>query len=177
MNKNECFELGHLAKPHGINGNFHLILDVDDPGEYEGLQSFFIEIGSSLVPYFIEDLQISAKQSLVKLEGIDHIDDTKDLVGKKIFLPLEFLPELEEDQFYFHEIIGFLVQDKNLGKLGLIKEVVGMGTNDLLIMEYQNREILIPLTEEIVLKVIKNDSIIQTDLPEGLIDIYLNDEN
>lgn len=177
MNKKDCFELGYIAKPHGIKGNFHCFFDVDDPGEYSHLASVFVEIGTNLVPYFIENLSIASNQTLIKFEGIDHIDDTRELVGKKLFLPIQLLPKLKDDQFYFHEIIDFDVEDKHLGKLGKIKEVISLGTQDLLVMLYQNREIMIPLLDEIVLKVDKKLSLITTDLPEGLLEVYLNDEN
>lgn len=175
MAKQEYFELGALAKPHGLRGAFHAFLDVDDPYAYEGLKSVFLQIGQDLIPYFIEDIQIKPTANLITFEGIDTVEKAKELVGKKLFLPVSFLPKLKDDQFYFHEIIGYQVEDEQLGLLGLVKEVVSLGAQDVVVMMYQNREVLIPLTEEIIPKINKKDKMIYTILPEGLLDIYLND--
>lgn len=175
MAKQEYFELGAIAKPHGIKGALHVFLDVDDPYEYDELTSVFVQEGHDLVPYFIDDIQIKTNLNLIQFEGIDTVDKAKELVGKKMFLPMSFLPKLKENQFYFHEVIGYQVEDVHLGLLGIVKEIVSLGAQDVLIMIYKEREVLIPLTDEIVPKVNKKDKIVSTVLPEGLLDIYLND--
>jgi 16S rRNA processing protein RimM len=175
MAKQEYFELGALAKPHGIKGALHAFLDVDDPYEYDELTSVFVQEGQELVPYFIDDIQIKPNLNLIFFEGIDSVDKAKELVGKKLFLPMSFLPKLKDNQFYYHEIIGYQVDDQSLGLLGIVKEVVSLGAQDVVVMIYQNREVLIPLTEEIIPKVNKKEKVIQTILPEGLLEIYLND--
>lgn len=175
MAKQEYFELGALAKPHGIKGALHAFLDVDDPYEYDELTSVFVQEGQELVPYFIDDIQIKPNLNLIFFEGIDSVDKAKELVGKKLFLPMSFLPKLKDNQFYYHEIIGYQVEDQSLGLLGIVKEVVSLGAQDVVVMIYQNREVLIPLTDEIIPKVNKKEKVIQTILPEGLLEIYLND--
>ena len=175
MAKQEYFELGALAKPHGLRGAFHAFLDVDDPYAYEGLKSVFVQVGQELIPYFIEDIQIKPTVNLISFEGIDTVEKAKELVGKKLFLPVSFLPKLKDNQFYFHEIIGYQVEDEHMGLLGIVKEVVSLGAQDVVVMIYQNREVLIPLTEEIIPRINKKDKMVYTILPEGLLDIYLND--
>lgn len=155
MAKQEYFELGALAKPHGIKGAFHAFLDVDDPYEYEDLTSVFVQEGNELVPYFIDDIQIKSNLNLITLEGIDSLDKAKELVGKKLFLPMSFLPKLKDNQFYYHEVIGYQVEDEHLGLLGTVKEVVSLGAQDVVIMNYKEREVLIPLTDEIIPKLNK----------------------
>ena len=77
MAKTEYFELGTLSKPHGLKGAFHVYLDVDDPYEYEELESVFVQMGNELVPYFIEDIQIRDNLNLLVLEGIESLDAAK----------------------------------------------------------------------------------------------------
>ena len=175
MAKTEYFELGYLAKPHGLKGAFHVFMDVDDPYEYEDLDAVFVQQGNEMVPYFIEDLQIRDNLNLMNLEGIESLDAAKELVGSKLFLPVAMLPKLKDNQFYYHEIIGYQVEDQSLGLLGIVKEVVSLGAQDVVVMIYQNREVLIPLTDEIIPKVNKKEKVILSILPEGLLEIYLND--
>ena len=175
MAKTEYFELGYLAKPHGLKGALHVFMDVDDPYEYEDLDAVFVQQGNEMVPYFIEDLQIRENLNLMTLEGITTIDAAKDLVGSKLFLPVAMLPKLKDDQYYYHEIVDYQVKDQHLGSLGTIKEVYSTGAQDVIIMLYQGVEVLIPLTEEIVPKVDKQNKVVITQLPDGLLDVYMNE--
>jgi 16S rRNA processing protein RimM len=130
MAKTEYFELGYLAKPHGLKGALHVFMDVDDPYEYEDLDAVFVQQGNEMVPFFIEDLQIRENLNLMTLEGITTIDAAKDLVGSKLFLPVAMLPKLKDDQYYYHEIVDYQVKDQHLGSLGTIKDAVsGVATN------------------------------------------------
>jgi 16S rRNA processing protein RimM len=177
MAKQEYFELGTLSKPHGIKGGLHVYLDVDDPYEYEGLKSVFVQVGNELVPYFVDDLQVKSNLNLINLEGINSIDSAKDLVGCKLFLPLSFLPKLKDDQFYYHEVVGYQVVDQNFGQLGEVKEIYSTGAQDVIVMNYKFKEVLIPLTDEIIPKVDKKNKVVHSCLPEGLLEVYLDDEN
>jgi 16S rRNA processing protein RimM len=175
MAKTEYFELGYLAKPHGLKGAFHVFMDVDDPYEYEDLDAVFVQQGNEMVPYFIEDLQIRENLNLMNLEGIESLDAAKELVGSKLFLPVAMLPKLKDDQFYYHEIVDYQVNDQVLGALGTVKEVYSTGAQDVIIMIYQGVEVLIPLTDEIVPKVDKQNKVVITHLPDGLLDVYMNE--
>ncbi len=57
MNKEACFQLGYVAKIHGIHGEVSIVLDVDNPEYYQNLESVFVEFNSRLVPFFIEHMQ------------------------------------------------------------------------------------------------------------------------
>lgn len=177
MAATEYFELGTLSKPHGIKGAFHVYLDVDDPEEYEDLDAVFLQLGNEMVPYFITDLQIRSNLNLMSLEGIETVDAAKELVGVKLFLPVSMLPKLKDNQFYYHEIVGYQVIDKHHGTLGTVKEVYSTGAQDVLVMTYQSKEVLIPLMDEIIPKVDKKNQVIHSILPDGLLEVYLDDAN
>lgn len=178
MNKSECYEVGYVIKTHGLHGEILVQLDVDDSEEYKGLESMFIEINNRLIPFFIESFHLQGKgKAIVKLEEIDHIDTAQPLKGKKLFLTLDCLPELEDGEYYLHDVIGYQVVDKNLGPLGKITCYHTETAQTLLEMEYQNHEILIPVFDEIVLDANHTDKILNVDLPHGLLDVYLDDTN
>ncbi|MEX2512346.1 MAG: ribosome maturation factor RimM [Cyclobacteriaceae bacterium] len=176
MNKENCFQLGYIAKVHGLHGEFLLVLDVDFPEDYEEITHVFVERNNRLVPFMLEHLVPQPnKKFLAKFEEFDHVDQIKPFVGAGIYLPLEKLPELNEGQFYFHDLVGCTVMDEELGELGEVKVVYDLETQDLIGMEYKDREILIPIKEGIILKVDKVEKKVFCHLPEGLIDIYLED--
>lgn len=176
MTKDNCFELGKITKTHGVRGEVILWLDVDFPEDYEDLESVFLDVKGELVPFFMETFRLSGNRAIVQFEDIDTFEKAEGLINLQAYLPLEELPELDDDQFYYHEIIGFQVIDKNKGELGTVYTVHAMQAQDLLVMDYQGKEVLIPVIPEIVLNAEKDKKILNVNLPEGLLEVYLNNE-
>lgn len=171
MKADSCFELGHVLKPHGIKGELLIFLDVDDPSRYEGLESFFISIEGKLVPFFIKTFKLQGVNAIVKLEDVDDIDQAKELVSGKIFLPLDLLPDLGDNEFYFHEIIGFSIIDTVSGRLGVIKQIYETSGNNLAGMEYKDKEVLVPLNHDFIDHIDKKNKELHMKLPDGLLDL------
>ena len=175
MNQEECFELGHISKTHGLKGEVVLFLDVDQPEAYQDLDSVLLEIKNELVPYFIEDFYIRGSKAILRFEGFETWEQANELIKKRVFLPLENLPKLKEGQFYYHDVIGFTVVDQQLGKLGIVSSVYSLEQGDLLVMEYQSKEVLIPINDTNVLKANYEMMEVEVNLPDGLLEVYLND--
>ena len=176
MNKESCFQLGYISKVHGLHGEFVAVLDVDFPEDYEGLEHVFVEQKSRLVPFFLEHFVVQGKgRVLAKFEDFNSIDEVSPLIGSELYLPLENLPELADDQYYYHELVGFEVHDEQRGLLGEIQMFYDLETQDLIGLIHQGKEILIPIQDGIILKVDKVEKKVFCRLPEGLIDIYLED--
>jgi 16S rRNA processing protein RimM len=173
MTKDNCFELGKITKTHGLKGEVVLWLDVDFPEDYDDLESVFLDVKGELVPFFMESYRPSGNRAIVHFEDIDTLEKAEELVNLEAYLPLNELPELEDDQFYYHEITGFKVVDKALGELGVVQTVHAMQAQDLLVMNYKNCEVLIPVIPEIVLEADKKAKILNVNLPEGLLEVYL----
>ncbi len=176
MNKDQCFQFGYISKVHGLHGEVTVVLDVDYPEEYENIEHLFIEEKSRLSPYFLEHfVPQTGNKVLAKFEELETIEQVKQLVGSKLFLPLTSLPKLKDDQYYFHELIGFEVFDETEGLIGKVEQIYDLQTQDLLGVTYKEKEVLIPIQDGIIQKVEKADKKVYCKLPEGLLDIYLED--
>jgi 16S rRNA processing protein RimM len=178
MTLDECYELGYVVKTHGLRGQLVAELDVDDVQEYLDVEEVFVERpgGSGKLHRFevARLTQQAGTRVLLKLKTVDRIEDAELFRGLKLFRPLEDLPELEEDQFYFHDVIGFTVVDTNLGKLGTVETFYELPEQDLLAMRYQGKEVLIPVVGELIQHADEDSRELYVTLPEGLLDIYLN---
>lgn len=172
MDFEECYQLGYILKTHGLKGEVVFVIDADQPEAYQELESVFVEQNKKPVPFFIEHLQISGSKAIVKFEEVDSLEEAQHLKGAGLFLPLAFLPNLE-DGYYFHELKGYVVEDSLLGRLGNITGVLDAGNQTLLAMEFKQKEVLIPLVDEIVTRVDKSAKTVFTTLPHGLLDLYL----
>jgi 16S rRNA processing protein RimM len=95
------------------------------------------------------------------------------LVHHAMYLPVELLPKLRGNKFYYHEVIGFRVKDEKRGDLGIIDRVIELPNNPLLAIKFEDKEILLPISDDIIKKVDRRKKQIEVNAPEGLIDIYM----
>ena len=174
MNIDECFELGYIIKPHGLKGTVDIFLDTDYPGDYTELESVFVKVGQKLVPFFISRIQIRGNKALVHFEDIDTLEQSEELKGCSLYLPDSMLPQLEGEEFYFHEVLGFQVSDSQMGKLGHITKFYDYPGQTLLAVDFKEKEILIPVNDDIITKVDRKEKLIEVSLPDGLVDVYID---
>ncbi|WP_439881520.1 ribosome maturation factor RimM [Pontibacter sp. MBLB2868] len=173
MNIDACFLLGHIVKTHGTKGQVVAFFDVDYPEDYEDLESVFLEQKGRLIPFFIASMDpVKNSRFIISFEDIKTMEQAEALRGTTLYLPLDELPELDEDQFYFHEVIGYQVVDENHGKLGTVKEFYDLPQQQLMAMEYMNQEMLIPVMDEIILRADHDAKELHITLPEGLLEVY-----
>ena len=174
MEKKDCFYLGKIVKKFSFKGEVLVKLDTDEPELYEHLDALFIELRNSLVPFFIESSQFHKSELLrVKFEEVDTEEDADSILKCDVYLPLEFLPKLEDDKFYFHEVIGYTVEDVNFGKVGVIKAINDTTAQSLFEIDRNGTQVLIPMNDDFIKKVDKKKKSILVETPDGLIDLYL----
>ena len=172
MRKEDCFFLGTVVAKYSFKGEVLIKLDTDDPETYLSLQSFLLENESSLIPCFTTKVQLHKSQLLrVSVEGVKSEKQADLMIGKSVYLPLDQLPKLDDDQFYFHEIIGFEVIDSLQGPIGTITGVNDASSQVLLEVEHNDREILIPLVDELIQQLDKQQKQLYLSIPEGLLDL------
>ena len=178
MRIDDCYQLGYVTKAHGLHGEVRIFLDVDFPEVYNNLESVLVAYKNApqtLVPFFIDTLRLSGNTALVHFEDVDTIDQAEDLREAQLYLPLETLPKLQPGQFYYHEVIGYTIVDQKAGTLGTIREIHALAGQDIIAMDYQGKEVLIPVNDDIVGTADHTQQLLHVSLPEGLLDIYLED--
>ncbi len=172
MRKEDCFYLGKIARKHSFKGEVVLYLDTDEPELYINLESVFLAFGAELVPFFIEKSSLQKGKLLrVKFEDINSEFDADELIGSETYLPLSFLPKLSGTQFYFHEVIGFQVEDINYGSVGVIEQVNDATAQPQLVVNRGNSTIFIPAIDAFLRKIDRINKKVLVETPEGLIDL------
>jgi len=174
MRKEDCFYLGKIVKKYSFNGDVLVKLDTDEPEMYEEMESVLVDKRNKLIPFFIEESQLHKSELLrVRFEDVDTEEDADVLIGSSLYLPLDLLPELTGNQFYFHEIIGFSAVDESFGEIGKITGVNDSTPQALFEIDREGTEILIPMADDFIQKVDREQKTIFLNVPEGLIDIFL----
>ncbi|WP_335321669.1 ribosome maturation factor RimM [Pedobacter terrae] len=95
------------------------------------------------------------------------------LLKKKLYLPLSQMPEREEGELFYTDFKGYLAIDETLGELGEILEVNEYPQQFVATVIYKETEVLFPLNEDFILEIDDEEKILTLDLPEGLLDVYL----
>jgi 16S rRNA processing protein RimM len=177
MTLDETYQLGYIIKTHGLRGHVVAHFDVDDAAAYTKLKTVYLALAGALtklVEHQVEKVQPQpGGKVLLKLRGIDRIEEAEPLRSSQLHLPLAQLPELEDNQFYFHDVIGFTVVDENLGPLGIVENFYELPQQDMLAMRYQGQEVLVPVVDELVSHADHAKKEIYVNLPDGLLDVYL----
>ncbi|MFN3753102.1 ribosome maturation factor RimM [Flavobacterium sp.] len=174
MRKEDCFYLGKIAKKFSFKGEVLIYLDTDEPELYENMESVFVEFNKNLVPFFIENSSLHKNDFLrVQFEDVDSEEEADKLIGCEIYLPLSMLPKLEGNKFYFHEVIGFEIEDKRLGVFGIIQSINDTTAQPLFEVLNGEVEMLIPMIDHFLVEIDRKNKKVVMDLPEGLVEMYL----
>ncbi|MCF8237072.1 MAG: ribosome maturation factor RimM [Saprospiraceae bacterium] len=162
--------IGKLGKPHGLQGEVRVIL-TDESFEEVLEHAPFVFIKG--LPYQILSTRY-AGGLLLKLDGVEDRNAAEMIKGAHLELPTT--PELESAQAQnsIQAWIGFMIHDVTTDRtLGPIDEVIELPTQLTALIQVDNKEVLIPLHENLILDVDLEKRVMTMDLPVGLIDLYL----
>lgn len=174
MRKEDCFFLGKIIGKYSFKGEILVKLDTDNPEDFIEMESVFVEIDENLIPFFIEDSNLQKTDLLrIKFEDIDTEEDAESIIDNSLYLPLSLLPKLSGNKFYYHEVIGFKVMDSNLGAIGSIIGVNDNTPQALFIIEHLGQEVLVPIADDFIDKVDRENKTMHLTTPDGLVDLYL----
>lgn len=174
MTKDESFYIGYITKTKGLKGELQIFFEIEEYDELD-LDVLFLELNGKMVPFFVASHKLyENKTGLFYLDDVDHVDKAQPLVKKKVYLPLSKKPERDEDEFYYTDLKGFIAVDETLGELGEIIEVNEYPQQFVATVHYKNTDVLFPLNEDFIVEIDDEEGILTLDLPEGLLDIYLN---
>jgi 16S rRNA processing protein RimM len=171
MRKEDCFYLGRIVRKHSFKGEVVLKLDTDEPELYQEMESVFVNIGNNMIPFFIKDsLLQKGNQLRVNFETIQSEADADALLKAGVYLPLSMLPKLTGKKF--HEIIGFAAEDVAYGAIGTVTGVNDSSAQPLFEIEKEGMQILVPMIDDFIVKIDREQQKILLKTPAGLLDMY-----
>ena len=166
----EYIEIGQIVNTNGLKGVVKVNPFTDDISKFEELKYIYIQLKSELKKVKIEQVRYNKNQVLLKLEGIDSIEEAEKY--RKFYLKIEkkSQEELGEDTYYIVDLIGINVYSENDEYLGTIEDVFPTGSNDVYVVKDNlGKQILVPAIAEVVKEVeLKNKKMVIKIIP-GLI--------
>jgi 16S rRNA processing protein RimM len=171
ISKAACIEAGFIKKTHGLSGDVMISFDEGMDGIFEEIEFIYIEIEGLLVPFFIDEFSVrSSITGNLKFANTNTQERAKPLVGCPIFIEREWI-EHDDDGFNPMALKGFQVVDTVLGAIGVILDIEDYSGNYVLNVRHLNREVLIPLNEELIHSINWETQTLVMDCPNGLIDL------
>lgn len=166
-------KVGKIVNTHSLKGEIKVISSTDFEEErFKKGSKLLITRGNQLIREVVVQSYRNHKNFLlVKFEGIDSVEEAEKLKNLQIKIDSDEVGELEENEFYFHQIIGCEVFDENDKNLGEIIDILTPGANDVWVIKGENgKEILIPYIEDVVKKIDIISKKVNIEVMEGLID-------
>ncbi|MBS9766377.1 MAG: 16S rRNA processing protein RimM [Flavobacteriaceae bacterium] len=174
MRKKDCFYVGKIVRKHSFKGEVVAKLDTDEPELYQNLESVFLDFSNQLIPFFIQkSLLQKGNQLRIRFEDIEDELSADKILGAGMYLPLQMLPKLTGNKFYYHEVIGFSIKDTEKGHIGSVISINDHSAQPLFVIDANGKEVLIPMIDEFIQKVDREQKEIILQTPQGLIDLYL----
>jgi len=170
----DYLKVGQIVNTFGIKGELKIYLHTDFPEERFKKGSILL-IGDESTPNLFSVTVKNAKpyknMYLILLDGLEDINKVEKYKGKFLWIKKEQQGELAEGEFYYHEIIGSKVLTTEGEELGVIKEILTPGANDVWVVKPNkgNKDILIPYVNSIVKNVNTVDKIVTIEVIEGLL--------
>ncbi|WP_395807933.1 ribosome maturation factor RimM [Daejeonella sp.] len=173
MKIEDCFYIGYITKTKGLKGEVQVYFEYDEPANLP-LDSVFAEINGKLVPFFISTYKLQNNQTgNFYFDDIDTIEKAQTLIRKKLYLLNSLKPVRDDDEFLITDLKGFMVHDQTVGELGDIIEIHEYPQQFVAVVSYKFKEIMFPLNDDLIVEIDEENGILKVDLPEGLVDLYL----
>lgn len=170
----EWYQVGKIVNTHGIRGEVRVISQTDFADErYEKGNQLSIAPSPKgpMINVIVESHRRHKNFDLLTFDGYPAINDVQPFKGQNLYVSEDQLGELEENEFYYHEILGCVVETEEGEVLGKIKEILSTGANDVWVIQRAGkRDLLIPYIEDVVRLVDPSEKRVVIHPIEGLID-------
>ncbi|MCM0084062.1 ribosome maturation factor RimM [Geomonas sp. Red32] len=164
--------IGKIQAPHGIKGQLRVIPFAGDASSISELKSVFLKSPAGAMEEFsVASAKSHGQRVILTLKPFDNINQVLQLVGREIYADRGALPELPSDEFYWSDLLGLTVATEEGEELGQLVDIIETGSNDVYVVKYQGRELLIPALDDVVVAVDVASGRMTVSLPEGLLEL------
>jgi len=166
----EYLEIGQIVNTNGLKGLLTVNPFTDDISRFEDLTKIYIIYNNEIIEKVIEDVKYKKNQVLLKLEGINTIEEAEKYRECYLKIDRKDAIKLPEDTYFIADLLGSEVITVNNEILGKIDDIFQTGSNDVYVVKDElGKQILLPAISDVIKKVDINNKKITVELIEGLI--------
>ena len=162
----DFFKVGVITSPHGIRGEVKVFPTTDDPARFKKLKEVFLDTGKERIVLHIAQVKLFKQFVILKFREYDSINEVENLRKKELWISRSQAVPLQKDEYFIADLIGISVELEDGRMLGVLKDVIQTGANDVYVVECTDgREVMIPAIKDCILSV---------DVEEGRMVVHLS---
>lgn len=168
----DMFRVGVYSNTHGIKGEIKVFPTTDNISRFDYLKEIVMDCGKDGMKNFeVSGCRYFKNMVIMKIKGIDNINDIEKYKGADIYVTRENAQPLEEDEFYIADILDADVYSDEGEKIGIINDCMQTGANDVFVVKMNNgKEALFPVIKECVLDIDTDEKKVTVHIMPGLLD-------
>ena len=166
----DLLQVGIITKTHGLRGEVKVFPTTDDVHRFKKLKEVIFDTGREKITLEIEGVRFLKNLVILKFKGIDNINDIERNTGKSLYVTRENAVKLGKDEYFIADLIGIDVFDEEGRRLGVLKDVIETGANDVYSIELENsQELLLPAIKQCILDVDIDNKKMKVHVLDGLL--------
>jgi 16S rRNA processing protein RimM len=151
--RGEPIVVGRIAAPYGIKGWLRIASFTVPPENLLHYTPWLTGGDEGWQVLDVEEARPHGRDFVARVAGCDDRSAAERFAGRDIAVPADVLPTTDVDEFYWKDLIGLEVVDSDGRRLGTVASLMETGANDVLVVQDENREHLIPFCREFVTRV------------------------
>jgi 16S rRNA processing protein RimM len=164
----DLIPIGKVVKPHGVKGKVKVEYFGESLAHFSYREILIEDRTGKLKTYEVSEVASQPPRLILRLKGIEKIEDVEPFLGKEILVRKELLPGLEEGEYYWYEILGMVVETVEGKTIGKVREILPTGANDVYVIEGKRGEIFLPAIEDVIQGIDRERRVMKVIRKEGL---------
>ena len=166
----DMLQVGVITQTHGVRGEVKVFPTTDDVNRFKKLKQVILDTGKETMPLEIQSVKFFKQFVILKVKGIDNINDIEKYKRCSLYVTREHAVALEEDEYFIADMIGMEVCTEDGNIFGTLKDVIETGANDVYVIENaEHGEVLVPAIKECIRSVDIEKGQMMIHLMDGLI--------
>ena len=168
--KQKYFEIGQIVNTFGIKGMVKVNPFTDDVSQFKDMETILVEKKDSLLEMKIEEVKYSKNQVLLKLKGIETVEEANKFRNCYLKIPREKARKLPENTYFIADLIGLEVYTEEGNLLGKVEDIYNSGASDIYVIKDElGKQILLPAIKDVIKQIDLEQEKIIVHLLNGLI--------
>lgn len=167
----DFFQIGVISSTHGIKGEVKVFPTTDEVNRFKKLKEVYLDTGKEHLILHPESVKFFKQFVILKFKEFNDINEVEQYRNKSLLVDREHAVKLKKDEYFIADLMGLKVMTDEGEQLGILKDVLQTGANDVYIVETsEGKEVLLPAIKECVLKVDVEAGEVLVHIMPGLLD-------
>ncbi|KAA3623431.1 MAG: 16S rRNA processing protein RimM [Bacteroidetes bacterium] len=167
-------EIGFVKKTHGVNGELKFSVEDAYWDDFENVEVLFLDVAGRKTPFFLESYKIG-HLNLIKFEDISSPEEAGQLTNRPLFMRQQDISTRSTDQMKVEDMFtllpGYFIKQVSGEDVGKILEVLEFPQQIMAVVDYNGKEVFIPLNDAFIQEIDQEQQVIMMELPEGLLEL------